>query len=888
MSLSIITNSPSLTAQQSLERAQNGLEASMKKLSTGYKINSAKDDAAGLQISNRMTSQVNGLSVAIRNANDGISVSQTAEGAMAETTSILHRIRDLSLQSANASNDAQDRIALQREVSQLQSEIDRIAETTTFNSLKVLDGSYTNKNFQVGANAYETISVSIGNMRASTIGGIDKTLDVVRSGSEFGTVSIGGDGTLSSPGSMTITGSRGAATIAVDGSDSAKSIATKVNQQSMDTGVTARARTDVALSSFSLDGGTTFSATVNGVELTGLADLAGLATAVNGNKTLQAAGITASTTGDKLTAAQGDTIALSDLKSAKLTFGTQAMSSQAPSAYAMGQFELTASEGDITVSGTAATTANVAQTTGRGGNATIDSGSKFGTVDVGPTLSSTNGAAGGAIELTGPLNTGGAAANVTITAKDSAAQVATAINAKTADTGITATAKTEVVISQLASLGSDTLTLKVDVKGGGASDMTGITSLADMATKINGLGISTLSAVYDSTKDSVTLTESAGNTIEISEFAPSGSESPTLSVGGKSMDKTNKTASIVGTFELTADGSISIGGTPGAGDFSSTTASAGIQSGSDFSKVNTGMPTPTRILSHAGSMVVQGPVGSGTILVDGIDTAQNIANKFNAVSGETGVVAKASTDALITDINIGTGRDGMTPSEVSVVINGEQFSIPGPKQFADAINANPRLQQLGISAKYNTDGSVMISSDVGGNIEISQFRANVSNDESVKVNGKVLDAAHNSALVTGTFELQADGDINLKGPAVEGVTTNLVDGKSTVETRTMYVTDIDITTEAGAQQAVSIIDDAIADIDSQRGTLGAIQNRLEHTIFNLQSIRENVTNSRSRIKDTDYAAEMAEMTKQQILKQASIANLAQANEMARDVLMLIR
>jgi len=274
--------------------------------------------------------------------------------------------------------------------------------------------------------------------------------------------------------------------------------------------------------------------------------------------------------------------------------------------------------------------------------------------------------------------------------------------------------------------------------------------------------------------------------------------------------------------------------------------------------------------------------------VDGTDTAQNIANKFNAVSGETGVVAKANTEALITDINIGTGLNGMTPSEVSVVINGEQFSIPGPKQFADSINANPRLQQQGVSAKYNTDGSVLINSDVGGNIEISQFRANVSNDESVKVNGKVLDAAHNSALVTGTFELQADGDINLKGPAVEGVTTNLSDGKSTVESRTMYVTDIDITTEAGAQQAVSIIDDAIADIDSQRGTLGAIQNRLEHTIFNLQSIRENVTNSRSRIKDTDYASEMAEMTKQQILKQASIANLAQANEMARDVLMLIR
>ena len=300
MSLSIITNSPSLTAQQSLERAQNGLEASMKKLSTGYKINSAKDDAAGLQISNRMTSQVNGLSVAIRNANDGISVSQTAEGAMAETTSILHRIRDLSLQSANASNDAQDRIALQREVSQLQSEIDRIAETTTFNSLKVLDGSYTNKNFQVGANAYETIAVSIGDMSASVIGGVDKTLDVITSGSEFGTVTRGGDGQLSTTGTLDIATRQGKAAIEIDANDSARTIASKINAERKATGVTATARTDVAL-----DGFTTFDVTINGVSFTGVADLAALETKVNGDATLKAMGITASDSGKKLTSSQG-------------------------------------------------------------------------------------------------------------------------------------------------------------------------------------------------------------------------------------------------------------------------------------------------------------------------------------------------------------------------------------------------------------------------------------------------------------------------------------------------------------------------------------------------------------------------------------------------------
>ena len=170
MALSVVTNTSSLNAQRNLTKSGAGLATSMQRLSSGMRINSAKDDAAGMQIANRLTSQVNGLGVAQRNANDGISMAQTAEGAMQESSAILQRMRDLSLQSANGSNSADDRAALQKEVGALQQELTRISETTKFGATSLLDGTFGTKQFQVGANANETINVTLGNMAADAIG----------------------------------------------------------------------------------------------------------------------------------------------------------------------------------------------------------------------------------------------------------------------------------------------------------------------------------------------------------------------------------------------------------------------------------------------------------------------------------------------------------------------------------------------------------------------------------------------------------------------------------------------------------------------------------------------------------------------------------------------
>ncbi|WP_426935052.1 flagellin [Pseudomonas fulva] len=171
MALTVNTNITSLGVQKNLNRASEALGTSMSRLSSGLKINSAKDDAAGLQIANRLTSQIKGLSVAMKNANDGISIAQTAEGAMQESTSILQRMRELSLQSANGSNSDDDRSSLQQEFTALSGELTRIAKTTTFGGRNILDGSFQNVGFQIGASANETISFGMSDISSTGLKG---------------------------------------------------------------------------------------------------------------------------------------------------------------------------------------------------------------------------------------------------------------------------------------------------------------------------------------------------------------------------------------------------------------------------------------------------------------------------------------------------------------------------------------------------------------------------------------------------------------------------------------------------------------------------------------------------------------------------------------------
>lgn len=343
MALTVNTNIASLNTQRNLSGSSNALNTSLQRLSTGNRINSAKDDAAGLQISNRMSSQISGLNVAVRNANDGISLAQTAEGALQQSTNILQRMRDLSLQSANGTNDATDRKALQKEVSALQDELTRIADTTTFGGRKVLDGSFTNVDFQVGSNARETISVSVGAASSDDLG----TWAVKgRSAgtTAFGTATAEATGLpaagnaisattfiITGPDGQAVTDSIGAGASGSGTGSSAAAVAAAINAKESQTGVKAEAHTKTVISnlggvgdvslSLSGKGGTAVSILANVSDAT---DLSNLRDAINAKTSTT--GITAKID-DKgsltLESKAGENIGIADLKVGSLT-GTAA------------------------------------------------------------------------------------------------------------------------------------------------------------------------------------------------------------------------------------------------------------------------------------------------------------------------------------------------------------------------------------------------------------------------------------------------------------------------------------------------------------------------------------------------------------------------------------
>lgn len=299
MAQTINTNIASLTAQRNLNQSQQALNTSLERLSSGLRINSAKDDAAGLAISERFTAQIRGLNQAARNSNDGISMAQTAEGALEEVTTNLQRIRELSVQSANASNSSSDRAALQLEVAQLISEIDRVASQTNFNGVKLLDGTFTSQAFQVGANAGETIAVSsIASARTSSMGqSVQATSTVAMSGAVSG-LSLNSE-------SISSTGD-------------ARDFATAVNNSAA--GVTATADVNTAAGTnmaddgtgadgtFTINGVTTASVALTGTTATDRVTVTDAINAISAATGVTATNTGADATGITLTAADGRNI----------------------------------------------------------------------------------------------------------------------------------------------------------------------------------------------------------------------------------------------------------------------------------------------------------------------------------------------------------------------------------------------------------------------------------------------------------------------------------------------------------------------------------------------------------------------------------------------------
>jgi len=299
----INSNIASLNAQRNLNTSQSSLNTSLTRLSSGLRINSAKDDAAGLAISERMTSQIRGLNQAVRNANDGISLAQTAEGALGEIGTNLQRIRELAVQSANATNSASDRASLQAEAAQLTAEITRVASQTQFNGTNLLDGAFLNQSFQVGANANQTINIaSIGDSRATALGShILNTTGTAMGTATAAAGALAANGVLAET-NLALTTNKGTATgISYAAGADAKTIAAAINTAASNIGITATATSSATLGNLASAG--TVSMTLNGSSVSAVvtdkSDLSSFAAAINGLQSTT--GVTASfaTPGDK-------------------------------------------------------------------------------------------------------------------------------------------------------------------------------------------------------------------------------------------------------------------------------------------------------------------------------------------------------------------------------------------------------------------------------------------------------------------------------------------------------------------------------------------------------------------------------------------------------------
>lgn len=666
------TNILSINAQRQLNKTQNMQSTAIQRLSSGLRINSAKDDAAGLAISTRFETQVRGLNQAVRNANDGISLAQTAEGSMQEMTNILQRMRELAVQSANGTNSAQDRASIQSEVDQLYDELGRIAESTEFNGVKLLDGSSKGNTFQIGANANQSIGFSIDSVT---------TTDLNLNG--FSALSDLNGGRVASATSAIANG------------------AITINGQAL----------------------TAFGANDN-AELT---DTGGLVEYLNSNTG------TTGVTADAYNVLEG-------------SGGVSGVT-----------------DGTLTING---------DTVGASGNMT-------------ELVSNINRDVAG---VTASLNQSGGL----ILSNDTGADIV--IDASNTDTIVSAAGLSEGTFYGFLSLSSndgEPISIGYDEDNGGS------------AALLRELGFN----------------------------ASTGSSSV---VSGE----------ITGSFVAGTDG-VQINGVS-IGEVRTSTA-----------------------------------VGA-TI------TAANIATAINAVSSETGVTADATTtieyEAVTSVFAAGVAAGN------AISINGVNLTaFSGGNTLGNVVNAINNAGVQGVVASAGTDGNLVLTSESGLDIEVSLSGAGA---------GALLDASDGTtAITTDTTR----GSLTLTGEnGVDVIVTSNLDTQSLQTSAlaklglasqggssTAVGLKLDVSNVANANNAIERIDEALQKLSSSRADLGAIQNRLGSTIANLENVSQNLQAANSRIRDADFAAETSTLTKSQILQQAGISMLAQANASQQNVLSLL-
>jgi flagellin len=789
----INTNIASLTAQRNLNSSQTSLATSLQRLSSGLRINSAKDDAAGLAISERFTTQVRGLNQAIRNANDGISLAQTGEGALAEVGNNLQRIRELAVQAANATNSDSDRAALDLEVQQRLSEIDRIASQTSFNGRKILDGTFGSAVFQVGSEAGQVIGLDLN---ASTrLDGLGEISSATSAG--LGSNATGGFIELTAiPGDYTTPGT-------VDG------------------------RLEIANPPLNYGDAATLDQT-------------------------------GSTAGNTAVAAPGHNIQTMDITTpGALDFST-----------VIGQFDLSDGTDTVGVTITGDYTGNLA------GLATdIQAEAALAGVDVTVTLNS----AGDALIFTN-TDAGDSTLAVGITSVDAKmAASGLAVDAGVAGGSTAATFNVDGIPVSLSGNYADSTAIAAaidaqlpttyTVTSPGAGQLQIVSSAGTTDVVISGADYHALETLGISNATSTAVSNPAADDADFTVNNGTSSVAVTLDQNYADFDamaaaiQSQLDASASGEYQITNDaGTISIINVLDATPVSITGADA--------------VATTAGFSDQVGSVTT-----NLDFTVDEIDVT--LAGDY------------ANVTAMATDIGTQLGADYTVSDSAGII------TIQNNTLGSDAVtisNASPAAISAGITDAVGTAGagagSVVLGSGdfliaVGDNdpVEIAGTFSSV-NELATAINRDLTGIAA-EATPDGKLKLLSTTPITLSG--TEAGTTGIM-GFDPLEILpdSGDMTDVNVLDVSGVYDAIVRVDFALTEVSNLRSTFGAIQNRFESTIASQSTTVENLTASRSRIMDADFAAETANLTRAQILQQAGVAMLAQANQVPQNVLSLLQ
>jgi len=533
----------SLNAQRNLSKTQGLLNKSLGRLSSGLRINSAKDDAAGMAISNRFTAQVRGVDQAVRNANDGISMLQTSEGGMQEVTTILQRMREIAVQGSNDTNSASDRASLQGEMDQLFKEIDRISGATQFNGIGLLDGTGGTKSLQIGANSGQTISVSLKSTKtdALNLNGYSK-LGELNSG-RVGTTSAAASSGLSINGTM----------IDATSASTAKAAATAINLATGATGVTA-----VAYNTYKGAGGA--SGIASGLTINSSA------IASSGNMTELVANINRDAAGVAATLNNDGSITLSNDTGDNIVVGGSVSNTGLTIATRTGYIALTDDNNEaISITATKIGDKN-ATGTASSVNYTATDVEKWGlNISTGST-SSTGAAVTTNALAAGDLVLNGVSVGATTTTVATAGDKAAAINLVKAESGVSASARTEVKysvnITNLSSTSGGSTGITIN---GSAVSFLNATSMDNVVSAINGIG-NGISASVEAITGKLVISSASGQNIQLATATGAAATAVTASFGAAASNLTT------GTIALTSDTGADI---KIAGSASSANAAAG-------------------------------------------------------------------------------------------------------------------------------------------------------------------------------------------------------------------------------------------------------------------------------------------------------------------------